>query len=481
MLETRGQTAIHRVSLSRPVTLALDDGVIRPDRSFFDFGCGRGTDVAALREMGLEASGWDPVHLAAAEKSAADVVNLGYVVNVIEDPDERREVLLEAWHLSTTALVVAARLDWDIKTSQAVAFADGVITSRGTFQKFFTQDELQSWIEDSLGAQADVAAPGVFYVFRHVTDREAHLARATRRRRYAAPAIPPSLTFDQNRELLEPLLRFMAEHGRPPAIGELAEEISIKERIGSINRAIKLLARVVEVRAWEEAAVTRQRDLLVYIALGTLRRQPKFSVLPTDLQIDIRHFFGSYAAATRLGRELLFSAGQQRALSEECSRAPVGKLLPDALYVHVSSIADLPILLRVYEGCARTLLGEVPGATLVKLRRDKPKISYLCYPEFDEDPHPKLRETFVADLRTLRTHHRDYTQTDNPPILHRKESFVSETYPRRQDFAALTLAEAEAGLLSDAAGIGTVRAWEERLATAGLTTVGHELVKVGAS
>src|SRR3954469_9562897 len=151
-----------------------------------------------------------------------------------------------------------------------IALADGVITSKGTFQKFFNQAELQGWIEDSLGAQADVAAPGVFYVFRHVTDREAHLARATRRRRYAAPAIPPSLTFDQNRELLEPLLRFMAEHGRPPAIGELAEEISIKERIGSINRAIKLLARVVEVRAWEEAAVTRQRDLLVYIALGSL-------------------------------------------------------------------------------------------------------------------------------------------------------------------------------------------------------------------
>ena len=144
--------------------------------------------------------------------------------------------------------------------------------------------------------------------------------------------------------------------------------------------------------------------------------------------------------------------------------------------MHVSSIADLPILLRVYEGCARTLLGEVPGATLVKLRRDKPKISYLCYPEFDEDPHPKLRETFVADLRTLRTHHRDYTQTDNPPILHRKESFVSEAYPRRADFAALTLAEVDAGLLSDAAEIGTARAWAQRLEAAGVTIVGHQLV-----
>jgi DNA phosphorothioation-associated putative methyltransferase len=115
------------------------------------------------------------------------------------------------------------------------------------------------------------------------------------------------------------------------------------------------------------------------------------------------------------------------------------------------------------------------------LRRDKPKISYLCYPDFDEDPHPKLRETFVADLMTLRTHHRDYTQMDNPPLLHRKECFVSETYPRRADFAALTLAEMEAGLLLDAAKIGTARAWAQRLAAAGLTTVGHELVKVSAS
>lgn len=477
MLETRGQTAIHRVGLSRPVALALDDGVIRADRSFFDFGCGRGTDVAALRDMGVLASGWDPVHSARAEKSAADVVNLGYVVNVIEDPDERRETLREAWELSTTALVVAARLDWDIKTSHAMAFADGVITSKGTFQKFFTQDELQRWIEESLGAQADAAAPGVFYVFRRATDREAHLSRAVRRHRYAAPAIPPSVTFDQNRELLEPLLRFLAEHGRPPAAGELPEETSIKERIGSLSRAIKLLARIVDVRSWEETALIRQRELLVYLALGTLRRPPKFSVLPADLQTDIKHFFGSYAAATRLGRELLFSAGQQRALSEECSKATVGKLMPDALYVHISAIAELPILLRVYEGCARTLLGEVGGATLIKLRRDKPKVSYLCYPSFDDDAHPALHETFVADLRSLRTHHRDYRDAENPPILHRKECFVAPTYALREAFASLTKQEVEAGLLDDATDIGTRRAWQERLCARGFRMEGHALLR----
>lgn len=466
-----------RAEISRPVALAVEDEVIRSNRSFFDFGCGRGTDVAVLSASGIDATGWDPVHFADAEKSRASVVNLGYVVNVIEDPEERRETLRLAWQLATTVLIVAARLDWDVKTTHALPFRDGILTAKGTFQKFFTQEELQRWIEDTLGTQADAAAPGVFYVFRHQTDREEHLARATSRRSHPVTVIPPSVTLDQNRELLEPLLRFMAEHGRSPVAGEIAEEPAIISRIGSLHRAIKLLARATDVRPWEDAAITRQRDLLVYLALGTLRRQPKFSVLPTDLRTDIKHFFGSYSTATRLGRELLFSAGQQRALAAECTAAAIGKLLPDALYVHVSSISDLPVLLRVYEGCGRVLLGDVPDATLVKLRRDKPKISYLCYQDFDDDPHPRLRETFVADLKTLRTYHRDYAGSDNPPVLHRKECFVAATYPRHSEFAALTQAEDGAGLLADSAEIGTARGWDERLAAAGFAIIGHELIK----
>jgi DNA phosphorothioation-associated putative methyltransferase len=124
------------------------------------------------------------------------------------------------------------------------------------------------------------------------------------------------------------------------------------------------------------------------------------------------------------------------------------------------------------------LLGDVPGATLVKLRRDKPKVSYLCYPDFDDDPHPTLRETFVADLRMLRTYHRDYTQAENPPVLHRKECFVSATYPRRKVFALLTEMEVEAGLLVDTANIGTRRGWEEHLASRGFRTQGHTLIRL---
>jgi DNA phosphorothioation-associated putative methyltransferase len=143
--------------------------------------------------------------------------------------------------------------------------------------------------------------------------------------------------------------------------------------------------------------------------------------------------------------------------------------------VHVTAVNDLPILLRVFEGCARTLLGDIPHATLVKLRRDKPKVSYLCYPTFDTEAHPPLTETFVVDLRRQRTNHHEYTGRENPPVLHRKECFVATDYPLRPLFASLTSAEAAAGLLDDAAGIGTRQAWEARLASLKCVIKGHDL------
>jgi DNA phosphorothioation-associated putative methyltransferase len=400
---------------------------------------------------------------------------LGYVVNVIESIGERDAVLREAWTLAERLLIVAARLDWDIDENRAIPCNDGVITARGTFQKFFAQNELRNWIETTLQVEADAAGPGVFYIFRTPEARELHLARGVRRANPPRIDFRPALVLEQNRELLEPLLSFLTAKGRAPLENEVPEASAIVSRFGSIARAIRLLSRVIETRPWEQTAVARQRDLLVYLALGTFRRRPPLRALPSDLQADIRALFGSYSEATKLGREVLFAAGQEKAVSEECARAGVGKLTPDALYVHVSAVPGLPVLLRVYEGCAHTLLGEIPHATLVKLRRDKPKVSYLCYPTFDTEAHPALTESFVADLKGLNTRHHSYSERENPPVLHRKDCFVTSDYPRREVFVALTEAEEAAGLLDEAAGIGTRQPWEARLGSKGWVIEDHKL------
>ena len=107
---SRHKTAISRTELSRPIKLALDDGILSPELPFFDYGCGLGDDLRLLAVRGIKGVGWDPVHRPDQERRRAAVVNLGYVVNVIENPAERREALLRAWDLTETVLIVSGRL-----------------------------------------------------------------------------------------------------------------------------------------------------------------------------------------------------------------------------------------------------------------------------------------------------------------------------------------------------------------------------------
>ena len=106
----RRKTAISRSDYSRPIKLALSDGVIGPDSTVFDFGCGRGDDVRYLGLRGIKAWGWDPGHRPSGTVAPAQVVNVGYVVNVIEDAEERVQCLMRAWSFAERALIVSARL-----------------------------------------------------------------------------------------------------------------------------------------------------------------------------------------------------------------------------------------------------------------------------------------------------------------------------------------------------------------------------------
>jgi len=79
----RHRTALTRYQLSKPVKSILEFGQLAPGASFLDYGCGLGADVRGLRELGFDAVGWDPVHAPDGPRIEADIVNLGYVLNVI--------------------------------------------------------------------------------------------------------------------------------------------------------------------------------------------------------------------------------------------------------------------------------------------------------------------------------------------------------------------------------------------------------------
>jgi DNA phosphorothioation-associated putative methyltransferase len=149
-------------------------------------------------------------------------------------------------------------------------------------------------------------------------------------------------------------------------------------------------------------------------------------------------------------------------------------MTPEALYVHVDGIEQLPPLLRVYQGAARTLTGDVDDATILKLHRLKPQVSFLVYPTFDKNPQPALQTSIVARLPELRVTFRNFGNSENPPILHRKELFVPESYKGLAKFERLTRQEERAGLLDQP--MGNKRGWEEQLRAGRYRTAGHRLV-----
>ncbi|MHC5721926.1 MAG: DNA phosphorothioation-associated putative methyltransferase, partial [Nostoc sp.] len=74
--------------------------------------------------------------------------------------------------------------------------------------------------------------------------------------------------------------------------------------------------------------------------------------------------------------------------------------------------------------------------------------------------------------------HRDYETRANPPILHRKETFVTSNYPGYEEFAQLTQQEQELGLLNQKSDIGTREGWEKCLAAHGVEIRRHQVYSI---
>lgn len=146
------RTAIHRKSPSKPVRLAIEKGLIHG--RVFDWGCGHGSDLDYLRELGFDAHGWDPNHRPANPPESYPpgtfhfVLNI-YVLNTIRRIEVREHEILhriynfldEVGHLyiatrtSREVERLAGRCAWQ-------RCGDGWLTKRGTFQKGFLAAEL---------------------------------------------------------------------------------------------------------------------------------------------------------------------------------------------------------------------------------------------------------------------------------------------------------------------------------------------------
>ncbi|MEG4170789.1 MULTISPECIES: DNA phosphorothioation-associated putative methyltransferase [unclassified Microcoleus] len=451
----RHKAAMVRNSLSKPLRLVLEADLARDGATFFDYGCGFGGDIKYIAQEGYAISGWDPYYQPDTPRICADIVNIGYVINVIESLAERREALLNAWELTKNLLVVAAQVLIDDRQQGQIAYGDGVITSRNTFQKYYEQEELKVYIDQVLSVDAIPVALGIYFVFRDAAEGESF--RASRFRSHlSTPRVRSQVKrFEDYAEMLAPLMAFVSDRGRLPVKGELAEESAIKEEFHSFNRAWRVILQATDADDWEKIADKRRQDLLVYLALNGLgdslrdsyASRPSIRRLPAQIRNDIKGLFDNYQKACTLADLMLYSLGKADIVADCCEDSAIGYKQPGTLSVHVSALEELDPLLRLYEGCANRTIGRLDGATIIKFYARRPQISYLFYPDFDTNPHPALHTSMHIDLRDLSVSYQDYSDVYNPPILVRKEAFVTASYPHYDKFAKLTRQEEKLGIL----------------------------------
>ena len=104
-------------------------------------------------------------------------------------------------------------------------------------------------------------------------------------------------------------------------------------------------------------------------------------------------------------------------IDQACRDARHGALVENALVVPRSSLPELSPTLRVFEGCARAIAGEIDGANVVKLHRFSGKVTYLVCIGVSDDPDPHVSLRVKVNLRTLAIDVFDYADWAEQPGL----------------------------------------------------------------
>ena len=135
------RTAIARDKASRPAREIVERGLIGPKDSVLNFGSGRAwMDTALFATCGRTAASYDPRFAPRDDLLLQrwDVVYCGYVLNALP-PLGRAEVVDTIRRLGGRAYF-AVRGHGD--RIEGEPFEDGVVTSKGTFQRAFSPAEL---------------------------------------------------------------------------------------------------------------------------------------------------------------------------------------------------------------------------------------------------------------------------------------------------------------------------------------------------
>jgi DNA phosphorothioation-associated putative methyltransferase len=452
----RHLTALSRATLSAPVQLLVRNGLLSAEQTFFDYGCGRGTDIFALKEAGIQAAGWDPHYAAENSLYEADVVNLGFVVNVIEDSAERVEAIHKAFKLARRVLAVAVMLHTSDPPGKP--FRDGFITSRNTFQKYFSQGELKIYLEDALHQQVFMIGPGVALVFADKNLEQRFNSRKFRsndftQRLLAAKTIRPNVAkrtrvriekisrsekqFIGAKEVLQKLWELSLDLGRYPEPIEVAFFQELLEVIQPYSRALRLLKAHFDPSLLDLASKQRASELLLYMSAQQFEKRPTYKMLETRIQRDIKFFFHDFRSAQSAGLNLLIKAADPNEVLAACDEAASKGLgwleTNQSLQFHIGILERLPVILRAYVNCGLIIWDAMSDVHLIKIHIGSGKLTLFEFKDFDSSPVPLLLKRVKINLRKQDYDVFEYGSEQYPStVLYRKSRYMHEDMP---DFA----------------------------------------------
>jgi DNA phosphorothioation-associated putative methyltransferase len=436
----RHLTAITRYELSTPFKCLAKHGYLDGEHTIFDYGCGKGDDLRELEAHGLSVLGWDPNFRPDADIVEADLVNIGFVINVIEDIDERIEALQKAYSLTKKILVVSAMVAGEATISRFKPYKDGILTSKNTFQKYYSQTELQGFIERTLDEDAIAVAPGVFYVFKDPIEQQTYLSSRHRRHRewnhltnHESRTKAAEVLFAKHQQTLERFWATCLELGRLPALDELPGDIDLKSTIGSSRKALQIIQATSDTNDLDISKQIRTEDLLVYFALSLFGKRKSYTAMSEAMKRDIKAFFGTYQNAMESAKTTLFSVSDVGLIGKLCEKAanelPAARLNANhSLVFHESFLPLLPPELRIYVGCAAQLVGELEKIDLIKVHINSGKVSFMAYKDFDTSPIPKLVERIKVRLRDQDVDFFDYVGPHEPPPLYWKSDYIDSSF-----------------------------------------------------
>ena len=444
----RHKTAITRAALSAPMYLLFTSGLIRKDSTILDYGCGQGDDIRALQADGYAAQGWDP-HYRPDPSSlrTSKITNLGFVLNVIEDRQERAEALKRAFELTELCLAVSVMLYGKADLSSVRPYRDGYLTSRKTFQKYYTQTELKEFISSVLDVEPLAVGQGIFLVFKDELEEQRYLLRrqigfkGRKHRIVPNPSTPqksPSnkSTTKLNEKTIRDLANEIKALGRQPDLSELPQDLLDKlsqSKQGLQHAASQAIASIGHEEL-EQRVAERTEDLSLHFAMHTFSGRKSYNSLPPELRRDVRAFLGSHKRAQEAGQALLYSIGKQDLLLEDAAAvaaAGVGHLEQGKYQFPTKMLDKLPIRLRGYVALAERLAGDLSDTTLLRIHINSRKLTALTYTGFKTSFLPRLMTRVKVEFDNFDVSIVDHAAENDVRLLYLKSRYMVDTDPRR--------------------------------------------------